>query len=39
MKAYAAPEATSKSDNVAAVILVNDVDGGRLREIDPVCGR
>jgi hypothetical protein len=29
----------SKGDNVAAVIFVNDVDGGRFREIDQIGGR
>ncbi len=39
MKAYAAPEAfDAKGDNVAAVIFVNDVDGGRFREIDQIAG-
>jgi branched-chain amino acid transport system substrate-binding protein len=38
--AYAAPEAFDpKGDNVAAVIFVNDVDGGRFREIDQIGGR
>jgi branched-chain amino acid transport system substrate-binding protein len=38
--AYAAPEAfDAKGDNVAAVIFVNDVDGGRFREIDQIGGR
>ena len=37
--AYAAPEAfDAKGDNVAAVIFVNDVDGGRFREIDQIGG-
>jgi branched-chain amino acid transport system substrate-binding protein len=38
--AYAAPEAfDAKGDNTAAVIFVNDVDGGRFREIDQIGGR
>jgi branched-chain amino acid transport system substrate-binding protein len=38
--AYAALEAFDpKGDNVAAVIFVNDVDGGRFREIDQIGGR
>jgi branched-chain amino acid transport system substrate-binding protein len=38
--AYAVPEAfDAKGDNVAAVIFVNDVDGGRFREIDQIGGR
>ena len=38
--AYAAPEAfDAKGDNVAAVIFVNDVHGGRFREIDQIGGR
>ena len=38
--AYAMPEAfDAKGDNVAAVIFVNDVDGGRFREIDQIGGR
>ena len=37
--AYASPEAfDAKGDNVAAVIFVNDVDGGRFREIDQIGG-
>jgi hypothetical protein len=33
----AAPETfDAKSDNVAAVIFVNHVDGGRFREIDQI---
>jgi hypothetical protein len=28
----------AKGDNVAAVIFVNDVDGGRFREIDQIGG-
>jgi hypothetical protein len=39
MKAHAAPQAFAKGDNVAAVIFVNDVDGGRFREIDRIGGR
>ena len=39
MKPYAAPEAfDAKGDNVAAVIFVNDVDGGRFRQIDQIGG-
>jgi branched-chain amino acid transport system substrate-binding protein len=38
--AYAAPEAfDAKGDNTAAVIFVNEVDGGRFREIDQIGGR
>jgi branched-chain amino acid transport system substrate-binding protein len=38
--AYAAPEAfDAKGDNMAAVIFVNEVDGGRFREIDQIDGR
>jgi hypothetical protein len=29
----------AKGDKVAAVIFVNDVDGGRFREIDQIGGR
>ena len=37
--AYAAPEAfDAKGDDTAAVIFVNDVDGGRFREIDQIGG-
>jgi branched-chain amino acid transport system substrate-binding protein len=38
--AYAAPEAfDAKGDNIAAVIFVNDVGGGRFRgEIDRIGG-
>ena len=37
--AYAAPVAwDAKGDNKAAVIFVNDVDGGRFREIDQIGG-
>ena len=36
---YAAPVAwDAKGDNKAAVIFVNDVDGGRFREIDQIGG-
>jgi hypothetical protein len=39
MKASAAPKAFgAKGDNVAAVIFVDDVDGGRFREIDQTGG-
>jgi hypothetical protein len=38
--AYAAPEAfDAKGGNIAAVIFVNEVDGGRFREIDQIGGR
>ena len=38
--AYAAPETfDAKGDNIAAVIFVNEVDGGRFREIDQIGGR
>ena len=38
--AYAAPEAFDvKGDNIAAVIFVTEVDGGRFREIDQIGGR
>lgn len=37
MKAYAAPKVFhAKGDNVATIIFVNDVDGGRFREIDQI---
>jgi branched-chain amino acid transport system substrate-binding protein len=37
--AYAAPVAwDAKGDNKAAVIFVNDIDGGRFREIDQIGG-
>ena len=38
--AYVAPETfDAKGDNIAAVIFVNEVDGGRFREIDQIGGR
>jgi hypothetical protein len=37
--AYGAPEALqAKGDKIAAVIFVNEVDGGRFGEIDQICG-
>jgi hypothetical protein len=37
--AYGAPEALqAKGDKIAAVIFVNEVDGGRFRESDQIGG-
>ena len=37
--AYARPAQWSrKGDNVAAVILVNVVEGGRFKEVDEIAG-
>jgi branched-chain amino acid transport system substrate-binding protein len=38
--AYAKPvEWDAKGDNLAAVIFVNTVEGGRFKEIDQIGGR